>query len=73
MSSKPISLPDLEPVIGPPGWRLTFLGVLAVVFVVALAAQIVGLDWRSWFCIAKGESFTGSVRNAAYTLMAHFS
>jgi light-harvesting complex 1 beta chain len=54
----------------------TFLAIFAVGFAVflmiALAAQMVGFQWRSWLPGAEGvKSMTGGVKAAVYTFMSN--
>lgn len=53
------------------GWRLTYVGVFSVVFVVAVIAQLLGLDWQSWFSVSEGKSFLSRIKGATFTAMAH--
>jgi hypothetical protein len=53
------------------GWRVTIFVVSIVLFSIAVLATVVGLNWRSWFPGAEGQSFLGGVRGATYTLIAH--
>jgi light-harvesting complex 1 beta chain len=53
-----------------------FYGIFAVSFVVflavALIAQMLGWQWRSWLPGAEGvKSLTGGVKAAVYTFMSH--
>jgi light-harvesting complex 1 beta chain len=53
-----------------------FYGIFAVSFVVflaiALIAQVLGWQWRSWLPGAEGvKSMTGGVKAAVYTFMSH--
>jgi len=53
-------------------------GLFAVLFMaffaVALLAQVLLLDWRSWFPGAESsKTMTGGVRAAVYTLMSHLT
>jgi light-harvesting complex 1 beta chain len=53
-----------------------FLVIFASAFVVllamALVAQTLGLQWRSWLPGAEGvKSVTGGVKAAVYTFMSH--
>jgi light-harvesting complex 1 beta chain len=53
-----------------------FYGIFAVSFVVffaiALVAQTLGWQWRSWLPGAEGvKSLTGGVKAAVYTFMSH--
>jgi light-harvesting complex 1 beta chain len=54
----------------------TFLAIFAVgftvFFVIALVAQTLGWQWRSWLPGAEGvKSVTGGVKAAVYTFMSH--
>ena len=56
----------------------TFLAIFAVGFVVfmliALVAQTLGWQWRSWLPGAEGvKSVTGGVKAAVYTFMSHLT
>jgi light-harvesting complex 1 beta chain len=43
-----------------------------VFFVIALVAQALGWQWRSWLPGAEGvKSITGGVKAAVYTFMSH--
>lgn len=55
------------------GWRITFVGMFLLVLCVAVVAQLLGLDWRSWFSVTSGKSLWRSVDGAVYTLMAHIT
>lgn len=53
-----------------------FKGIFAVSFVaflfVALVAQAMGWQWRSWLPGAEGsKSISGGVKTAVYTFMSH--
>jgi light-harvesting complex 1 beta chain len=53
-----------------------FTAIFAVAFVlflaIALVAQTVGWQWRSWLPGAEGvKSMTGGVKAAVYTFMSH--
>ena len=53
-----------------------YYGIFAVSFVVffaiALVAQTLGWQWRSWLPGAEGvKSLTGGVKAAVYTFMSH--
>jgi light-harvesting complex 1 beta chain len=54
-------------------WRGTVFLVFMVVLGVALVAQLTGMNWRSWFPGAEGQSFFQSISSATYTLIAHIS
>lgn len=56
-----------------PEWRGTFFCVFAVIFGIALVAQLTGLRWRNWFAGAEGQSFVRGVSDATYTLIAHIN
>ena len=46
----------------------------AVFFVIAVAAQVLMLNWRSWFPGAENSrTITGGVRAAVYTLMSQLT
>jgi light-harvesting complex 1 beta chain len=46
----------------------------AVFLMIAVTAQIVGLQWRSWLPGAEGvKSMTGSVKAAVYTFMSYLT
>jgi light-harvesting complex 1 beta chain len=54
----------------------TFAAIFAVgftlFFVIALVAQTLGWQWRSWLPGAEGvKSITGGVKAAVYTFMSH--
>jgi light-harvesting complex 1 beta chain len=54
----------------------SFYGIFAVGFLVfllvALVAQAMGLQWRSWLPGAEGaKSLIGGVKTAVYTFMSH--
>lgn len=54
----------------------TFVAIFAVsftvFFVIALVAQTLGCQWRSWLPGAEGvKSITGGVKAAVYTFMSH--
>jgi light-harvesting complex 1 beta chain len=54
----------------------SFYGIFAASFVVllliALVAQAMGWQWRSWLPGAEGaKSLTGGVKTAVYTFMSH--
>jgi light-harvesting complex 1 beta chain len=56
--------------------RKAFFVIFATAFVVllamALVAQTLGLQWRSWLPGAEGvKSVTGGVKAAVYTFMSH--
>ncbi len=56
----------------------TFLAIFAAGFtvflVIALVAQSVGWQWRSWLPGAEGgKSLTGGVKAAVYTFMSHLN
>ncbi len=56
----------------------TYLAIFAVGFavflVIALVAQAVGWQWRSWLPGAEGvKSVTGGVKAAVYTFMSHLT
>ena len=56
----------------------TFLAIFAVGFavflVIALVAQALGWQWRSWLPGAEGvKSVTGGVKAAVYTFMSHLT
>jgi light-harvesting complex 1 beta chain len=55
---------------------LSFYAIFAVGFVlfasIALVAQMLGWNWRSWLPGAEGvKSLTGGVKAAVYTFMSH--
>ncbi len=51
-------------------FALTFV----VFFVIAVTAQVLMLNWRSWFPGAENSrTITGGVRAAVYTLMSHLT
>jgi light-harvesting complex 1 beta chain len=55
---------------------LSFYGIFAAGFVlflvIALVAQAMGWQWRSWLPGAEGAtSLTGGVKTAVYTFMSH--
>jgi light-harvesting complex 1 beta chain len=57
---------------------LTFYGIFAISFVVflaiALIAQVLCLQWRSWFPGAEGgKTLIGDVRAAVYTFMSQLT
>jgi light-harvesting complex 1 beta chain len=55
-------------------FRLIFIASFAVIFVVALAASLLAMDWRSWFPGAEnGKSVVGGVKAAVYTFMSNLS
>lgn len=56
---------------GVTGLRATFIVTFLTFLAVAVLAQVMGLDWRSWFAGAEGKSLLGGVRTAVYTLLAH--
>ncbi len=56
-----------------PEWRATYVFVFLVILGFALAAQVIGLHWRSWFPGAEGQSFIRGVSAATYTLIAHIN
>ncbi|MFK7964576.1 MAG: hypothetical protein AB8C46_11495 [Burkholderiaceae bacterium] len=56
---------------GVTGLRVTFIVTFLTFLAVAVLAQVVGLDWRSWFAGAEGKSLFGGVKTAVYTLLAH--
>ncbi len=46
----------------------------AVFLVIALVAQMLGAQWRSWLPGAEGvKSVTGGVKAAVYTFMSHLT
>lgn len=46
----------------------------AVFLVIALVAQVLGWQWRSWLPGAEGvKSVTGGVKAAVYTFMSHLT
>lgn len=54
----------------------TFVGIFAVAFVmflaIALVAQTLGWQWRSWLPGAEGgKSVIGGVKDGVYTFMSH--
>jgi light-harvesting complex 1 beta chain len=54
----------------------TFAAIFAVgfmvFFIIALVAQTLGWQWRSWLPGAEGvKSITGGVKAAVYTFMSH--
>ena len=54
----------------------SFYGIFAVGFVlflaIALVAEAMGLQWRSWLPGAESaKSLTGGVKTAVYTFMSH--
>lgn len=56
----------------------SFWGIFAAGFVVflviALVAQAMGMQWRSWLPGAEGaKSLIGGVKTAVYTFMSHLS
>ena len=56
----------------------TFVAIFAVGFavflVIALVAQALGAQWRSWLPGAEGvKSVTGGVKAAVYTFMSHLT
>jgi len=56
----------------------TYLAIFAVGFAVFLAiavvAQLMGAQWRSWLPGAEGvKSVTGGVKAAVYTFMSHLT
>jgi light-harvesting complex 1 beta chain len=56
------------------GDALIFATGYLLIFLVALVAMSVGLDWRSWFPGSEGgKSMFGEVRSAVYTFMSHFN
>ena len=55
---------------------LSFITIFAVGFVlfaaIAIVAQTLGWNWRSWLPGAEGvKSMTGGVKTAVYTFMSH--
>ena len=62
----------------PPNRSQAFVGIFLASFVVflavALMAQILTWQWRSWLPGAEGEkSMIGGVRAAVYTAMSHLT
>lgn len=62
----------------PRGDSLAFVGVFvasfAVFLVIAVAAQLLFLRWRTWLPGAEDErSLIGGVRAAVYTFMSHLT
>lgn len=56
----------------------TYFAIFAVGFavflVIALVAQVLGAQWRSWLPGAEGvKSVTGGVKAAVYTFMSHLT
>jgi light-harvesting complex 1 beta chain len=56
----------------------TYFAIFAVGFAVflsiALVAQLLGAQWRSWLPGAEGvKSLTGGVKAAVYTFMSHLT
>lgn len=51
-----------------------FATIFSVFFIVAVVAQLMMLNWRSWFPGAEdSKSLTGGVRAAVYTLMSQIN
>ncbi len=51
-----------------------FLVSFVFVFLIALAAQMLFLDWRAWWPGAEGEkSLIKGVRSGVYTFMSHLN
>jgi light-harvesting complex 1 beta chain len=49
-----------------------FTSAFVVLLAMALVAQTLGLQWRSWLPGAEGvKSVTGGVKAAVYTFMSH--
>jgi light-harvesting complex 1 beta chain len=54
------------------GYQLIFAASLFMFFAIALAGQVLGLEWRSWLPGAEGaKSLHGGVKAAVYTFMSH--
>jgi light-harvesting complex 1 beta chain len=55
-----------------PASYVLFVVTFLVFFAVAVAAQLLTLEWRAWFPGAEGErSLIGGVKSAVYTAMSH--
>lgn len=55
----------------PMSWLL-FATTFVVFLAVAIAAQVLTLNWRAWLPGAEGEpSLIGGVKAAVYTVMSH--
>ncbi|MEY3095599.1 MAG: hypothetical protein ACO2Z5_01330 [Burkholderiaceae bacterium] len=55
-------------------FAVIFALTFAVFFVIAVTAQVLMLNWRSWFPGAENSrTITGGVRAAVYTLMSHLT
>jgi light-harvesting complex 1 beta chain len=55
-----------------PASYVLFVATFLVFFTVAVAAQLLTLEWRAWFPGAEGErSLIGGVKSAVYTAMSH--
>lgn len=54
------------------GLFVIFASAFVVLLAMALVAQTLGLQWRSWLPGAEGvKSVTGGVKAAVYTFMSH--
>lgn len=56
------------------GWTVIFALSFLVFMVIALAGQLLGVQWRSWLPGAEGvKSLFGGVKAAVYTFMSHLT
>lgn len=73
MTFKKIWFLDDDSALNRPGWRVMFVGVFTMVLLITIVAQILGLDWRSWFSVSEGKPLLGCAKCAAYNLMAQIN
>jgi len=72
MLSSATGLPDHASEGDSTTYRFIFAVGFLVFLAIALVAQPLGLNWRSWLPGAEGVvSITGGVRSAVYTFMSH--
>ena len=56
------------------GWTVIFALSFLVFMVIALAGQLLGMQWRAWLPGAEGvKSVFGGVKAAVYTFMSHLT
>jgi light-harvesting complex 1 beta chain len=56
------------------GWFVIFVLSFLVFMAVALAGQLLGMQWRSWLPGAEGvKSLFGGVKAAVWTFMSHLT
>jgi light-harvesting complex 1 beta chain len=71
ITNVPVSKPALQ---DSKAYEALFLVSFVFVFLIALAAQVLFLKWRTWLPGAEGEkSLIRGVRSGVYTFMSHLN